>query len=177
MCQEGRSQMVTDSGEPSNGNVDDTPGSKRPAQFAPEPLPESDDLISLLPHARPFLFVDGVTAIEPGTSIQAFYRMKPDEFFFPGHFPGNPIVPGVILIEALAQAGAIAVLAAGNEGRLPLLAGVDEARFRSPVLPGDTVTFTVDIERLRPSAGWARGVASVNGSVAASGRVMFAFAS
>lgn len=142
----------------------------------PVPLDNSAELVALLPHARPFLFVDGVTSMNPGVSIEAYYTMKPEEFFFPGHFPGNPIVPGVILIEAMAQAGAIAVLASGNEGRLPLLAGVDEARFRSPVKPGDTVNFSVEIERLRASAGWARGVASVGGKTAASGRVMFAFA-
>src|SRR5438132_1735324 len=101
----------------------------------------SDDgsaLVALLPHRAPFLFVDDVDACEPAVSVRAHYRVTGDEPFLAGHFPGNPIFPGVLQLEALAQAGAIAVLAdARYAEKLPLFGGVEDARFRRLVKPGD----------------------------------------
>src|SRR6202171_3700686 len=104
-------------------------------------------LVSLLPHRAPFLFVDDVDSCEPAVAIRAHYRVTGAEPFLAGHFPGNPVFPGVLQLEALAQAGAIAVLAdARFAGKLPLFGGVEEVRFRRVVRPGDVLDLAVDIE-------------------------------
>src|SRR5258708_1845411 len=124
------------------------------------PMPDDlDDLIARLPHRAPFLFIDAVDMCEPAASVRARYRVTGDEAFLAGHFPSNPIFPGVLQLEALAQAGAIAVLADPRfAGKLPLFGGVEDARFRRIVRPGDTVDLAVDIERLSARGGWGRGV-------------------
>ncbi len=134
-------------------------------------------LVDLLPHRAPFLFVDDVDSCEPAVSIRAHYRVTGDEAFLAGHFPGNPIFPGVLQLEALAQAGAIAVLAdARFAGRLPLFGGVEEVRFRRVVRPHDVVELAVDIERLSARGGWGRGTGSVDGNECCRARLLFAFA-
>src|SRR4051794_34335807 len=120
---------------------------------------DGDALVALLPHRPPFRFVDGVEACEPAVKVRAHYRVTGDEPFLAGHFPGNPIFPGVLQLEALAQAGAIAVLADERfAGKLPLFGGVEEVRFRRVVRPGDRLELVVDIERLSARGGWGRGV-------------------
>jgi len=140
----------------------------------------SDDrsaLVALLPHRAPFLFIDDVDACEPAVSVRARYRVTGDEAFLAGHFPDNPVFPGVLQLEALAQAGAIAVLAdARYAGKLPLFGGVEDARFRRVVRPGDVIDLAVDIERLSSRGGWGRGVASVDGAECCRARLLFAFA-
>jgi 3-hydroxyacyl-[acyl-carrier-protein] dehydratase len=137
----------------------------------------SPDLVALLPHRPPFRFVDGVDAIEPGSSVRARYRVTGEEPFLGGHFPGNPVFPGVLQLEALAQAGAIAVLAdARYANKLPLFGGVEDARFRRIVRPGDELDLAVDMERLSARGGWGRGVASVDGSECCRARFLFAIA-
>lgn len=140
----------------------------------------SDDpsaLVALLPHRAPFLFVDDVDSCEPAVAVRAHYRVTGAEAFLAGHFPGNPILPGVIQLEALAQAGAIAVLAdARFAGKLPLFGGVEAVRFRRVVRPGDTLSLAVDIERLSARGGWGRGVASVGDAECCRARLLFAFA-
>jgi 3-hydroxyacyl-[acyl-carrier-protein] dehydratase len=134
-------------------------------------------LVALLPHRAPFLFVDGVDACEPAVTIRAHYRVTGDEPFLAGHFPGNPIFPGVLQLEALAQAGAIAVLAdARYAEKLPLFGGVEDVRFRRLVKPGDVLDLAVDIERLSARGGWGRGVASVDGAESCRARLLFALA-
>jgi 3-hydroxyacyl-[acyl-carrier-protein] dehydratase len=104
---------------------------------APPSAPAPTDLI---PHRPPFLFVDEVLAVEPGTLARARWTLPADAAFLAGHFPGRPILPGVIMIEALAQTGALAVLSEeANRGKLALFAGIERARFRRPVLPGETL--------------------------------------
>jgi 3-hydroxyacyl-[acyl-carrier-protein] dehydratase len=136
---------------------------------------DSDALIALLPHRPPFRFIDAVEAHEPGASVRARYRVTGDEPFLAGHFPGNPVFPGVLQLEALAQAGAIAVLAdARYANRLPLFGGVEAVRFRRVVQPGDELVLDVEMERLSARGGWGRGVATVEGAESCRGRFLFA---
>jgi 3-hydroxyacyl-[acyl-carrier-protein] dehydratase len=136
---------------------------------------DSDALVALLPHRPPFRFVDAVDAHEPGVSVRARYRVTGDEPFLAGHFPGNPVFPGVLQLEALAQAGAIAVLADPRyANRLPLFGGVEDVRFRRLVQPGDELVLNVEMERLSARGGWGRGVATVDGAESCRGRFLFA---
>jgi len=135
------------------------------------------EAVGLLPHRPPFLFVDAVDALEPGESARARYRVKGDEPFLAGHFPGNPIFPGVIQLEALAQAGAIALLSDPRyAGTLPLFGGVEDVRFRRMVVPGDELVLDVTLERLSSRGGWGRGLATVNGDKTCEARLFFAIA-
>jgi 3-hydroxyacyl-[acyl-carrier-protein] dehydratase len=137
--------------------------------------PDSAALVALLPHRPPFRFVDAVDAIEPGVSLQARYRVTGEEPFLTGHFPGNPVFPGVLQLEALAQAGAIAVLAdARYAGKLPLLGGVEDVRFRRIIRPGDEIVLNVEMERLSARGGWGRGVAAVDQAECCRARFLFA---
>jgi 3-hydroxyacyl-[acyl-carrier-protein] dehydratase len=140
-------------------------------------LANSDALVALLPHGPEFRFIDAVDACEPGVAVRARYRVTGNEPFLAGHFPGNPVFPGVIQLEALAQTGAIAVLAdARYAGKLPLFGGVEAVRFRRMVVPGDELTLSIEMERLSARGGWGRGVASVGDAEACRGRFFFALA-
>lgn len=158
-----------------------TPGGgaiERAGYRAVMPLPDSDALLALLPHRPPFRFVDAVDEIDPGGSVVARYRVTGDEEFLAGHFPGNPVFPGVIQLEALAQAGAIGVLSDERyQEKLPLFGGVEKVRWRRLVRPGDELVLSVTLERLSARGGWGRGVASVDGEVACEARLFFAIAS
>src|SRR6266545_2525727 len=128
----------------------------------------------IIPHRDPFLFLDEVLELEPGRRVVARKRVTPDEWFFPGHFPGRPIMPGVIMVEALAQAGAVAVLSLPeNRGKLALFAAIDDCRFKRTVVPGDRLLLKVEVEKLRGMFGRARGVASVDGEVAVEATLSF----
>jgi 3-hydroxyacyl-[acyl-carrier-protein] dehydratase len=139
------------------------------------PLPNSDELVGLLPHRPPFRFVDAVDAIEVAQHIEARWRVTGDEAFLAGHFPGNPIVPGVIQLEALAQAGAITLLRDERyQGKLALFGGVEKVRFRRVVRPGDELRLVVDVERLSARGGWSQARASVDGETSCEARMFFA---
>lgn len=129
---------------------------------------EAADIMRLIPHRYPFLLIDRVVELDPGKAVVAVKNVTANEPQFTGHFPGRPIMPGVLIVEALAQAAGIAVLAVPEyRGKFALFAGIDECRFRRTVLPGDQLVLKVTIEKLRGMFGRARGVASVAGEVAA----------
>ena len=136
----------------------------------------SADWLALLPHRPPFRFVDAVDSVVVGESAVARLRVTGDEPFLAGHFPGNPVFPGVLQLEALAQTGAVAVLADSRFARrLPLFGGVEKARFRRVVRPGDELLLEVTMERLSARGGWGVGRASVDGATTCEARLLFAF--
>lgn len=134
-------------------------------------LPRPIDVIA---HRPPFLFVDELTALDPGVSAAGLWRLSGEEWFFAGHFPGRPTLPGVLMCEAIAQVGAIALLTDERfVGKLPLFGGLDGARFRRQVGPGDTLELSVEMGRLSARAGKGHGVARLNGEVACECDLMF----
>ena len=129
---------------------------------------------ALLPHRPPFLFVDAITSLDPGVSATATWTLTGKEWFFEGHFPGRPTLPGVLMCEAIAQVGAYALLSdPARTGKLPLFGGLDSARFRRQVIPGDLLTISVELGRMSARAGKGGGTASVNGEVACECELMF----
>ena len=131
----------------------------------------------LLPHRPPFLFVDDIIDIVPGVSASARWRLTGDEWFFAGHFPGRPTLPGVLMCEAIAQVGALSVLAHERyAGKLPLFGGLDKARFRRQVGPGDELVLECEMDRLSARAGKGHGRALLNGDVAVECGLMFVIA-
>jgi 3-hydroxyacyl-[acyl-carrier-protein] dehydratase len=130
-----------------------------------------------LPHRPPFLLLDTIVSIEPGVRATARWSLRGDEWFFPGHFPGRPTTPGVLLLEAIAQCGAVVILSEPKyTGRLPLFGGVEHARFRRQVLPGETVTLECEITRLSARGGKGHGRASVDGQLAVESDLLFILA-
>ena len=136
-----------------------------------------DVIESIIPHRDPFLFLDEVVELAPGSRVVARKSVRADEWFFPGHFPGRPIMPGVIMVEALAQAGAVAVLSVEeNRGRLALFAGIDDVRFKRIVEPGDELTLTCELETVRGPVGRGKATARVGDELAVRGTLTFATA-
>lgn len=133
--------------------------------------------IDVLPHRPPFLFVDRVSALETGKGATGHWKLTGDEWFFSGHFPGRPTLPGVLICEAIAQVGAYAVLTdPAHATKLPLFGGIDSARFRKQVVPGDELELVVELGRMSARAGKGSGRAVLNGEVACEMDLMFVFA-
>ena len=134
-----------------------------------------EEIEAILPHRDPFLLLDEVLELEPGEHVVARKQVRADEWYLAGHFPGRPVMPGVLIVEAMAQAGAVAVLAEEeNRGRIALFAGIDDVRFKRVVEPGDELELRCDIERVRGPIGRGKGTARVGGELAARGTLTFA---
>lgn len=137
-------------------------------------LPRPDEV---LPHRPPFLLLDEIVAVEPGVSAAGRWTLTGEEWFFAGHFPGRPTLPGVLMVESVAQLGAVAVLLDPRyAGKLPLFGGIDSARFRRQVVPGDVLDLEVAMGRLSARAGRGKGRASVGGQTACETDLLFVIA-
>lgn len=129
---------------------------------------------NVLPHRAPFLFVDVIDELVVGSRAVGRWALRGDEWFFSGHFPGRPTLPGVLMCEAIAQVGAYALLSdPARQTKLPLFGGLDAARFRRQVLPGDELTISVELGRMSARAGKGSGTAAVNGELACECELMF----
>lgn len=133
------------------------------------------EIMDILPHRYPFLLVDRVIELEAGKRAVGIKNVTINEPFFQGHFPGYPVMPGVLIAEALAQLGAVAVLSCDEyRDKLPVFAGMDKFRFRKQVLPGDQLRLEADIIKLRGTIGKGHVCATVEGEVVAEGEILFA---
>ena len=130
---------------------------------------------AILPHREPFLLIDEVLELVPGERVVARKQVRGDEWYFRGHFPGRPVMPGVLIVEAMAQTGAVAVLSEEeNRGRIALFAGIDDTRFKRIVEPGDELQLECTLEQVRGPIGKGRARATVDGQLAARGTLTFA---
>ena len=134
-----------------------------------------DAIESILPHRAPFLLLDEVNDLVPGERVAATYRVPEDGWWFAGHFPERPVMPGVLIVEAMAQTGAVAVLAEEeNRGRIAFFAGIDDCRFKRVVSPGETLSLVCEIDQVRGPIGRGKATAHVGDALAARGTLTFA---
>lgn len=134
-----------------------------------------EQIMEIIPHRDPFLLIDEVNEIEPGKKVVATKYIKEDDFWFKGHFPDYPVTPGVLMIEMLAQSGCVAMLALPeNKGKLGLFAGIDKAKFKRQVIPGDVLRLEVEIIKVKGPIGVGKGIATVDGQRAVSAEITFA---
>jgi 3-hydroxyacyl-[acyl-carrier-protein] dehydratase len=134
-----------------------------------------DAIKEIIPHRYPFLLIDRIEELVEGERALGIKSVTVNEPFFPGHFPDYPVMPGVLIVEALAQVGAVALLSVeANKGRLALFAGIDKVRFKRQVRPGDTLRLEVKITRSRGAIGFGEAVATVGGETVCVGELMFA---
>ena len=136
---------------------------------------EAKDIREIIPHRYPFLLVDRVTEIVEGKSAKGYKNVSINEEFFQGHFPEYPVMPGVLILEALAQLGAIVVLGQeANKGKIAFLAGADKVRWKKQVTPGDRLDLSIEIIKIKGPIGIGKGIATVDGEKACEGEIMFA---
>ncbi|MBQ9983160.1 MAG: 3-hydroxyacyl-ACP dehydratase FabZ [Lachnospiraceae bacterium] len=131
-------------------------------------------IMEIIPHRQPFLLIDRVTEMVPGQSIKGYKNVSYNEPFFAGHFPGEPVMPGVLQIEALAQLGAVAVLSMEeNKGKIAYFAGIKDAKFKQKVVPGDRLDLECEIIKIKGPLGIGAVKASVNGKLACKAEISF----
>lgn len=136
---------------------------------------DAEQIKETLPHRYPFLLVDKITEVEEGNRVTGLKNVSVNEPFFQGHFPDYPVMPGVLIIEALAQVGAVTILGKEeNQGKIGFLAGVDKCRFKRQVKPGDQLHLEVEILRLKGPVGKGKGIATVDGEIACEAEITFA---
>lgn len=134
-----------------------------------------EQIKEIIPQRDPFLMIDEVEEYIPGESCTAYKHVKEDEYYFKGHFPGNPIMPGVLMVEALAQTGAVAILSMDeNKGRNALFGGINNLKFKKQVVPGDILKLEVKIIKKKGPIGVGEALATVNGKIAVKGELTFA---
>jgi 3-hydroxyacyl-[acyl-carrier-protein] dehydratase len=150
-----------------------------PPALETEVILTSEQIQAILPHRYPFLLVDRIVAFEPGVRAVGIKNVTINEPFFQGHFPGRPIMPGVLIIEAMAQVGGVILLKLPETtGRLALFAGIDQVRFRRPVVPGDQLRLSMELITIKQKRiGKMRGQAHVDGQLVTEGELMFSLVS
>jgi 3-hydroxyacyl-[acyl-carrier-protein] dehydratase len=141
----------------------------------PPPVPFGrDEIEKIIPHREPFLLLDEVVELEPGKRVVAKREVRAEDWWFPGHFPERPVMPGVLTVEAMAQAGAVAVLVEeAYRGKLAFFAGIDGCKFKRVVEPGDVLTVDCEILQVRGPVGKGRGTARVGDELAAQATLTF----
>lgn len=133
------------------------------------------EIMDIIPHRYPFLLIDTIEELEPGVRALGKKCVSMNEPYFQGHFPGNPVMPGVLIVEALAQVGAVAILSQPEfQGKTAYFAGIDKARFRRKVIPGDILTLETEIIKVKGPVGVGRAIATVDGEKAAEAELTFA---
>lgn len=135
-----------------------------------------DQIKQIIPHREPFIFPDVITTLVPGQKASGYWDVSPDEYFFKGHFPDYPVVPGVITVEALAQVGAVALLSLEeNKNKIAFFAGIDGIRFKKEVKPGNRLNLEVEITKIKGPIGKGSARASIEEQTVVEGELMFAF--
>ena len=133
---------------------------------------DKNGIKSVIPHREPFLLIDEVTAFEKGKSADAVWKLTGDEYFFKGHFPETPVLPGVLMLESIAQCGAVVILSLEeNRGKIAFFAGADDVKFKRKVVPGDVLELHCELIKCRFGMAIAKGTASVNGELACSAEI------
>ncbi|MCU0651218.1 MAG: 3-hydroxyacyl-ACP dehydratase FabZ, partial [Candidatus Omnitrophica bacterium] len=151
------------------------PVSSEPVEIVPGQGLDINQIMKILPHREPFLFVDRILDLEPGKRIRGIKNVTINDYFFRGHFPAKPVMPGVIILEAMAQVGGVMLLSRPeNRGKLAFFMLINNAKFRKTVVPGDQLVFEVEVVKLKSKTGHVHGTASVGDAVVAEADLMFA---
>lgn len=138
------------------------------------PALNKEEIKKIIPHREPFLFIDEIREVIPGKYVSAVKEVSADEYYFKGHFPGNPVMPGVIIVETMAQAGAVSILLMEEyKGKMVLFAGIDKVRFKKIIKPGDILEIELNIISMKRNVGKASAIAKKDGETACAAELLF----